>query len=72
MGSRRKKKTRVLQASPAMAVLLTLGCFALFSILFRYEVPRVDTAEHKSGRITLYPVAPESSAAQWLEVHEPS
>ena len=72
MGSRRKKKTKALQASPAMAVLLTLGCFALFSVLFRYEVPRVDTAEHKNGRISLYPVAPGSADAQWLDVHEPS
>ena len=72
MGSRRKKKTKALQASPAMAVLLTLGCFALFSVLFRYEVPRVNAAEHKTGRLSLYPVAPDSAAAQWLEVHEPS
>ena len=72
MVGRRKKKTRSFHASPAKALLLMFGCFAVFSVLFRYEMPRVNLTGSKKGRITLYPVQPESADAQWLEIHDPA
>ncbi len=72
MAARRKKKNRTFQSSPAIALLLMAGCFVLFSVLFRYEVPRVNTTEYKAGRISLYPVQCGSAEAQWLEVHDPA
>ena len=72
MPSRRKKKSRLFHATPATALLLLVGGYALFSVLFRYELPAVNAREHKTGRIALYPVRPSSAEARWLEVHDPA
>lgn len=55
-----------------MMLLLLAGGYALFGVLFRYEGPRVNPTEHKGGRISLYPVQPNSPGQQWLEVHDPA
>ena len=72
MSPRRKKISRKLYDSPATMLLLLAGGFALFSVLFRYEVPKVNAAEHKTGRLVLLPVPEDSVQAQWLEIHDPA
>lgn len=72
MSPKRKKIASNLQKSPAGMLLLLAGGFALFSVLFRYEVPRVSAAEHKTGQISLYPVNEDSDRHSWLQIHDPA
>lgn len=59
--------------SPVMALLLTVGVFALLGTIFRYEPPKGRTTGHRSGQISLLRLnAADTAMTRWLAVHDPT